>query len=186
MPEYEIEAKFKISDPKEIRKKLRELGAVREGVVFEKNVIFDDAKHKFAKDKLLRLRRDKKITLTYKGPVDYGNDFKKRKEINLEVKDVDRLIELLAALGYFPDHIYEKKRETWYLGKATIEIDLLPKMGFFLEIEGDEETIRKTIQQLGLDENKKLTKSYYELWQEYLKENNMEPEKDMIFENSLK
>lgn len=181
----EIEVKFKISDSEEIRKKLKSLGAVREELVFEKNMMFNNSDRTFLKDHILRLRDGKKLIITYKGPVDKGHEFKKREEINLEVNDSDRAIELLIALGYKPDNCYEKKRETWYLGTTTIEIDEVPVMGFFVEIEGATEEIKKVIQQLGFDEKEKIIKMYYDIWIDYQKQNKMKINHDMVFENGL-
>ncbi len=45
-------------------------------------------------------------------------------------------------MGFMPALVYEKRRETWTLGKTEIVIDELP-FGLFMEIEGDESGIRE-------------------------------------------
>ena len=42
---------------------------------------------------------------------------------------------ILEALGFTPALVYEKRRQTWRLGKTEIVIDVLP-FGLFMEIEG--------------------------------------------------
>ena len=49
---------------------------------------------------------------------------------------------ILEALGFTAGLIYEKRRETWILGKTEIVIDELP-FGLFMEIEGAEQEIRR-------------------------------------------
>ena len=179
----EIEVKFKISKPNSIRKKLRGLGAAREGLIHEKNIIFNTVDGKFKKaGKMLRLRDANGYIITYKGPEDKSHEFKKRHEINLRIKDADMIIELFAAIGYVPDHVYEKKRETWYLEKVNILIDEIPLMGFFVEIEGDTEEIKKAIKSLGFENHEPITKTYIQVYNECQKSQGIEPTKDMVFE----
>ena len=56
---------------------------------------------------------------------------------------------ILDALGFTPALVYEKRRETWRLGKAEILIDELP-FGLFMEIEGSETDIRAIERKLGI------------------------------------
>lgn len=61
MENREIEIKFKIEDPRVIRKKLKEIGAKRLSRTSERNIIFDTKDGRLKKESwLLRLRRDKK------------------------------------------------------------------------------------------------------------------------------
>jgi adenylate cyclase class 2 len=47
---------------------------------------------------------------------------------------------ILDALGFTPTLVYEKRRQTWRLGKTEIVVDELP-FGLFMEIEGSEADI---------------------------------------------
>ncbi len=179
----EIEAKFRISNPEEIRERLRVLGASRKGAFHEKNVLFDSTDMKFRNsDSILRLRDAGRVTITYKGPRDREHEFHKREELTLQVADTESAIDLLSAIGFSPEWSYEKKRETWCLGGLTIEVDELPRMGFFIEIEGEPDGIRESILKLGLDKNNQMDKNYRELWIGYMKHANLDPESDMVFE----
>ncbi|MCK4967429.1 MAG: CYTH domain-containing protein, partial [Candidatus Aenigmarchaeota archaeon] len=64
----EIELKIKVTDFENIRTQLKKLKAKNKGLVFEKNIIFDTGEKFKKNDCVLRLRKDKKTTLCFKGP----------------------------------------------------------------------------------------------------------------------
>ena len=158
-------------------------GAECHGSVFERNVMFDTPDERLLKeDKLLRIRKSNGCIVTYKGPRDHDHEFKKRTEVNFDVKSPEMMEAMFRGLGYLPKHMYEKKRETWELSGTEVVIDEVPVMGFFIEIEGSTEGIRKAIPTLGLQDLEKIKKMYYELWLDYQKEHGMEINHNMVFE----
>jgi adenylate cyclase class 2 len=180
----EIEVKFRISDPEDMRSKLKKTGAYTRGSVTERNITFDGKEGEFGNDmKMLRVRDDGKVTITYKGESQKSR-FKHRKELDLNTDDFSKSVEMLKSLGFQPAWSYEKVRENWFLGKALISIDRLPNLGYWLEIEGSEEDIDKTIEALGLNPGEGITKTYRKIFQEYCEHNNMEFQ-DMVFKNGL-
>jgi predicted adenylyl cyclase CyaB len=56
-------------------------------------------------------------------------------EEETDVADPEAMEAILEALGFTPALVYEKRRQTWRLGKTEIVIDVLP-FGLFMEIEG--------------------------------------------------
>lgn len=138
----EIEAKFRVADHDPIRERLRALGARRVGEVMESNHIFDDAERSLlARQCGLRVRSNRDLatgavgsTLTYKGPPHPGAA-KQREEIETAVGDAETACRLLRALGFVEVIRFEKRRESWRLSEALIELDTLPKLGTFVEIE---------------------------------------------------
>src|SRR5690242_10767962 len=140
----EIEAKFRVDEAMRgrVRARLEELGARRMGDVLETNIFFDTKDGALRRaDKGLRLRRNHDVqsgrdlfVLTYKGPKTAAK-FKTREEIEVEVGTGD-LGEVLARLGYGEMLSFEKRRESWKLNECTVELDELPRLGFFVEIEG--------------------------------------------------
>ena len=56
---------------------------------------------------------------------------------------------ILEALGFTPALVYEKRRETWTLGKTEIVIDELP-FALFMEIEDSEQGIRDVERKLAI------------------------------------
>jgi adenylate cyclase class 2 len=141
----EIEAKLKVNSLQQAAAKLDELGAEFLQEQLQKDYYFDDAGRAFTKaDKCLRLRQqfasgEERIFLTYKGAKEKDN-FKKRQEAEVEVKNFDSVGKLLSALGFKQVLIVEKKRRIWRLGKCKICLDDLPLLGSFVEIEGPDDS----------------------------------------------
>ncbi len=141
----EIEAKFKVSDHGPVRERLRQVGAQCLGRVLEVNCIFDDEQRSLlAGQRGLRVRvchdeggRRVSATLTYKGPPLVGQA-KQRVEIETQVGDPEAVVELLRALGYVEVISFHKRRESWVLEEARVELDELPKLGPYIEIEAED------------------------------------------------
>ncbi len=172
----EIEAKLKVDSLQTAAEKLARLGAefVQEQV--QTDYYFDDAKTGLTKtDRCLRLRQQsadnqEKVLLTYKGAKEKDN-FKKRQEVEIEVKDLDSTGKLLSALGYKQALVVEKKRRIWRLGNCRVCLDELPLLGSFLEIEGpDAEKIADVQSSLGLANLPHIPESYASLMSEKLRQ----------------
>ena len=164
----EIEAKLRVESHDPIRQKLAELGAEPLGTVMETNHILDVADGGLrSAGSGLRIRTSKPIdgdvpttTLTYKGPVEEG-PFKKRQELELEIGSSAKCLELLAALGFTSVLVFKKRRESYALDAARIELDELPSLGRFVEIEAAQENTISSIQkQLGLGALAHIRQSY--------------------------
>lgn len=137
----EIEAKLKVESHKEIIEKLVKLGADFLEEQVQTDCYFDDANTTLTEtDRCLRLRqllvgKREKFFLTYKGAKE-KDEFKKRREIEVEIGDGDSSTKLLSALGYEKALVFEKKRRIWRLGECKVALDELPLLGCFVEIEG--------------------------------------------------
>jgi predicted adenylyl cyclase CyaB len=154
----ELEAKFRVATHDDLRRRLSELGAVRRGVYLETNLLFDlpDASLRTS-GKGLRVRRVETLegapavaTLTFKGPRRPG-PLKDREEIETAIDDPSSACAILMALGFEENLLFEKRRETWRLDDVSVELDTLPTLGRFVEIEGPHEAaIQAARQKLGL------------------------------------
>ncbi len=80
--------------------------------------------------------------------------------------DPDAMEAILARLGFFPALVYEKRRETWTLGKTEIVIDELP-FGLFMEIEGAEQDIRDIESMLAIKRLRAESATYPRLTQKH-------------------
>ena len=144
----EIEAKLRVEDHEPVRARLRACGARRVGHVLEVNAFFDTADRSLrARDMGLRLRRARDtstgaeaFTVTSKGPAAAGT-LKRREELEFTVSDADAAAGLFERLGLHPDLSFEKRRETWELDDCHVELDELPRLGRFVEIEGPSEEV---------------------------------------------
>jgi len=161
MNDLEIEVKFYLPDIPSVRERILELGAECKGRVFETNIRFEDAsKSLMRKNSLLRLRKDATAKLTFKSPpIAPDNQFKVRRELEVEVSDFSTMNRILDALGFHEEQVYEKWRETFILGSTHFCIDTMP-YGDFLEIEGEKTEIRKLADQLGLKWEKRILTNY--------------------------
>lgn len=185
----EIEAKYKIDSHEAMRARLRGIDARRTGAVREVNHIFDDAgRALLASDRGLRLRERFALDgpavsalLTYKGRrVDAA--LKIREEIETPVGDPAAAFRILTALGFVEVVRFEKRRESWRLGDCEVDLDELPFLGTYLEIEGaDESAVEQVARSLGLAESGRIRSSYVALVCAWCRMRGM-PENRLAFE----
>jgi adenylate cyclase class 2 len=162
----ELEVKFYLSRRKELEAKLDTLGQIHAPRVYEVNLRFDTPDLSLtANGRLLRLRRDTKTRITYKGGGSIEGGARLRQELEFTVSDFDTAKALFEALGYQVYTMYEKYRTTYHLGNVEVDLDEMPT-GDFLEIEGpDGESIQRAAQQLGLNWDARILDSYTMLFE---------------------
>jgi len=183
MENLEIEVKFYLKDIESMRRNLLELGIESKGRVFETNIRYEDNHNTLSQKKtLLRLRQDKKTTLTFKSrPTMKSRDFKVFNELEVEVDDLATMGQILEALGFHPEQKYEKWRETLILDRTGLFLDRMP-YGDFLEIEGQPQDIKYCASRLGLDWHKRILRNYLEIFEIIIKNLNLKI-KDLTFKN---
>ena len=99
----------------------------------------------------LRLRRYAgKSLLTWKGQARPDPELKIRPEIQTLVTDQEAMEGILSALGYVPVLRMIKRRATYKRDELEACLDEAP-FGSYLELEGDPQAIRLTMEHLGLD-----------------------------------
>jgi len=159
----EIEAKVRLKHPSRLQARLRSVGAKYIGRAFERNWLYDHPDRLLARaDKLLRLREDRRVSLTFKGPR-AQSEYKKREEMEIEFPSVSSARSFLESVGMTKWFYYEKVRETWTLDSSEIVIDELPYLGFFAEVEAaTEDEIDKAVKKLKLP-REFVTSTYVEL-----------------------
>lgn len=174
----EIEAKMAVPDLDAIRDRLRQLGAQPAGRNLETNTFFDaEGRSLLASDQGLRLRRNvdqdtraEEHIITYKGPLQHGV-LKSREEVEVTVTGSDEAVQLLERLGFARMLEFEKRRESWRLGGCKVELDELPCLGSFVEVEGPaEDTVMRVREQLGLSDRPIIRSSYAALLTGHLQE----------------
>lgn len=162
---------------------LRRQGFVLQQRQHEHDVLFDTPDLALRQSRrLLRLRRIAgRWILTFKGPPAPDTRYKARTEIELEIGRGERLIQILAQLGYRPVFVYEKIRSNYQqAGSSGIaSLDRTP-IGLFLELEGPRAWIDRTAKALGFTRQDYITKSYAALYVDYCRERGREPA-NMVF-----
>lgn len=164
--ENEIEVKFLIKDLPRMEVRIQALGGkLVQPRVEEVNLRFDTPAGDLSRDhRVLRLRRDHLVRLTYKGQAQMNRTVSVRKEIEVEVSSFDETKLLLESLGYESFMRYEKFRTTYSLGDVLVTLDELP-YGHFSEIEGpDAKSLQTTAESLWLDWSLRSRESYSTLF----------------------
>jgi len=176
----ELEAKMKVDTFDSVRAALATVGAKRTGSVLETNTFFDTPRKTLvSNDSGLRLRRTRddqtgarRFIITVKGPQQSG-DLKNRPESEVVVEDGDDAKSVLEALGYSPTLTFEKRRESWTLDDCKIELDELPVLGKFVEIEGPgEKAVMAVRERLGMKDAVLIRTGYATMLAKHLKESN--------------
>lgn len=165
----EIEAKMKLADREAMIQRLQAAGGAMVEELFETNVFFDTADGLLRNsDSGLRVRSEdnvndpaaSRVVVTHKGPRLPG-PIKQRAETEMDVLDPDDAAALLTALGFAEQIRFEKRRQRWRLDDCTIELDELPHIGQFIEIEGPgEESVMKVRRKLGLADEPMIREGY--------------------------
>jgi len=141
----EIEIKMRLTNPGALEQRLEALEAEHIHEISEINTYFDTPDHTLkSSDQGLRLRIEQSGTshraiITHKGPRAHGAT-KSRAETEVEILDAAAGEGLLRALGYQPVLTFQKQRRSWRLGDCRIELDELPHIGQFIEVEGPSES----------------------------------------------
>ena len=147
----EIEKKFRLTKRQRdaVLRRLPEIGATLQREEFEENTLYMGGPLCTGAC-VLRLRRvDGRATLTFKKRIPSSAGIKHQLEDETVVADPEAMDAILDALGFTPALVYEKRRQTWVLGKTEIVVDVLP-FGLFMEIEGKVNSIRAVERKLGL------------------------------------
>ena len=165
----ELECKVRVESLATVRERLKAAtGAEFVGRVLEENRLFDREDGSLRRAGCgLRVRSTRVVegtaqspTLTYKGPRAPG-PFKRREEIELQIADAATMGEILHALGYSERVIFEKRRESWRLPPCRVELDELPRLGTFVEVEGPSEAaVREALTTLAIADREPVSQTY--------------------------
>jgi adenylate cyclase class 2 len=183
MKQLETEIKFFLTDPDAVRQRILKLGAESRGRCFESNVRYEDRGRTLKMNKsLLRLRRDRKVRLTYKStPPEENSQVKIMKELEVEVDDFETMHLILEAVGFHREQVYEKWRETLVLGRTQFCLDRMP-YGDFLEIEGQQRDIMNFAARLDLAWDQRILFNYLQIFETLRKKLKLNFS-DMTFDN---
>ncbi len=142
----EIEIKLRMDDFIAVRAALVSAGAQALGTDRELNMFFDRPdKSLYADGAGLRLRWlwhnqavEPQALLTWKGRA-LPSVMHHRPSLDINVAPPEQMVALLEILGFRRTLAFEKLRESWRLDTCRIELDQLPDLGNFVEIEAPTE-----------------------------------------------
>ena len=171
----ETEAKFKVKSFSAVRRALRAEGGEYLGTVLQTDRYLDTASRSLLNsDTAVRVRtvkvlrspphgQDRRPLLTFKGPIARGKRSKRRREIQTRVDDGAAVVEILRSVGLTRSLMVQKRRASYRMGRCLVELDELPLIGRFVEIEGpNTEKIEAARRKLKL-EGKAITDHYLSL-----------------------
>lgn len=180
MPQ-ESEVKYRVRGFAAVRRAIRRAGGTLIESVLQADLHFDTpAQHLRRSDETLRLRRlrvlrkgsektGSRAVLTHKGPAKANRNIKVRPETETPVADAATMAKILAESGLRPWIHVQKRRTSYRLGRCRIELDHLPLIGRFVEIEGPhQKAIFAAAEKLGL-RSKPVLRSYLQLLADYCK-----------------
>jgi adenylate cyclase class 2 len=146
----EIEVKYLDVDVADVRNRLKKLDAqLTQPMRLLRRVLIEEPHHT-AKHAFVRIRdQGDKVTMAYKQRDDEF-DMHGTKEIEVEVSDFQKTVDLLGAAGWPAITYQESRRETWQYDDVEIVIDEWPWIKPYIEIEGPSEArVREVAEALG-------------------------------------
>jgi len=179
----EVETKFKVESPEEIRTRLAGIGARLLSRELEKDVYYAGPAR--ADVTSIRLRaKDKKGLFTIKAATvtrpEASSGLKILEELQVEVGDAQAFGRMLNIMGYVPQLRKEKIRETYDWRGILVCLDELPYLGFFLEVEAPEEGIRAAASALGMNMTTAMGETYMQIFARY-KTASGRPDLELVF-----
>ncbi|NNM85606.1 MAG: class IV adenylate cyclase [Phycisphaerales bacterium] len=169
MQTVEIEIKLPVGEHHQVRQTLLANFARPLGDICELNIFYDRPDNSlYAADQALRVRIEHapqdsnlaKALVTWKGP-SISTLMHNRPSIDFYASPSEAADPFLLALGFVRKMAFEKRRQSWLLGDCRVELDELPRLGLFIEIEGPSEAAVLTVRQrLELDNHPAEHRSY--------------------------
>lgn len=126
-----------------------------------------------SKDFVVRVREHNGIAyVALKSPRIYLSEFvQKRIELEFVVNDIDNIINQIRSQDLKPIAVIEKKRITLKGNDFVIEVDELPYIGSFIEIESKSvDKVDEIYEKLHIEKLEKVKRNYGELLDEKLNE----------------
>jgi adenylate cyclase class 2 len=185
----EIEVKLACDDLDRLRNAGYEL-KLEKPRHFEDNWLLDFPDESlFKQGDALRVRSvNGRGTVTYKGIVKetYESRLKVREEIETNVTDPQKMIELFERLGFRRSFRYQKYRTGYTVTHENaafkVVLDETP-MGRFIEIEGDEADVLKALDAAGFSTDDIIRQSYPELQEARCRARGV-PLEDLVFDQN--
>lgn len=163
----EFEAKFYPIKKEEIRTKLKGAGAKL--VLPERKMrraIVDQRVYSQLRCDYIRVRDEGDVVrLSAKTHAKEQGLLEDQKEVDVEVSDYKKTLQIIELMGFKFDKYQETLRETWHLKDIEVVIDTWPGLDTYIEIEGkSKEEVKLAASTLGLDWDSKIITSVVEIY----------------------
>ncbi|NJN09582.1 MAG: class IV adenylate cyclase [Richelia sp. RM2_1_2] len=181
----EVELKFRIDKEniQEIINKLTNKNYITNGRLYEKNVMYDNPNQLMQiSDGRIRLRQSGDSTeFCYKKPIKDGSGIKKEIEYQVNTTDFNTTEKILEMMEFLPASSYERYRTKIKGDNILATIDEYP-FDNFVEIEGEEEEIKKLAQELDFDLSNNLVEPCDSLFVRWREERGLPAIRQMTFD----
>lgn len=197
MQNTELEIKYLLNKKmaQEVKNKINKiLGVSVANEAYEKTTMLDNPLGIIGKDDArLRLREigksktdnDLQIEFSYKRRIQADGGIKREEEIEVAFKENPRhLYKILEKMGFVPLTSYERYRDTYMINEdhTKITMDRFP-FGHILEIEGEEENIKKYCEKLNLNINDSYPLSCDDAYVDLCKNDGIKPNDHILFDD---
>ena len=171
---------MRLADRTAIEHKLRDLDAIPAEPILETNTYYDTSEGRLkSSGHGLRIRATQVsdgppvVRITHKGPRAQGQ-LKCRQETEVQVADARAAHQLLDVLGFAPQLGFEKRRRPWTLADCRVDLDTVPHLGQFVEIEGPtHEAVLNVRGKLDLHTAPLIRASYAAMLSRYISDNQL-------------
>lgn len=146
-------------------KQLEEMGAKKVGDWVQKRCTFDFKPAQ--RNKWFRLRTNgEETTLTIK-EVEDKSKIDGTRELEINVSDFDKTLEILKELGYTPKALQENKRIRYMYEGIEIDIDSWPMIPTYVEIEGKSvDDVKQFLEKITFSKDKLTTLDVQSIYEE--------------------
>lgn len=197
MQNTELEIKYLLNKEKAqaVKNKIKEIpGVSAANEAYEKTTMLDNPLGIIGKDDArLRLREigktridnDIQIEFSYKRRIQAAGGIKREEEIEVAFKENPKsLYQILEKMGFIPLTSYERYRDTYMINKdhTKITLDKFP-FGYILEIEGEEDNIKKYCKELNLNLNDSYPLSCDDAYVDLCKNDGIKPNDHILFDD---
>jgi predicted adenylyl cyclase CyaB len=165
----EFESKYTVTDPTKLQIRLAELHFAASDSTLQRDEYYDtESKSLEGIDFVVRLRKEgTTVKCAFKGPRSWTekNEYS-RVELELKLESEESARREFENRGLRIAWYFEKKRRSFRSpdGLVVIELDEIPEMGFFAEIEGPAPKVREVAGTLSAFLGEKQRRNYQELF----------------------
>jgi GTP cyclohydrolase II len=193
--DMELEIKFLISSDKvsSIKEEILKIPNISyEGKFYEKVTMYDNVSKSMDKeDARLRVKQisaeknsqESKVEFSYKRRIKADGGIKQEEEVETDFEtDITSFVKIVNKMGYQPTTSYERYRETYLTRDIKVTLDQFP-FGYILEVEGNEDNIKKICNLLNLDFKKSYPLSCDDVYVDLCKKKNIKIKDHILFDD---
>jgi len=183
--EIEIKIKLRKGETDILKNKLKKLGGIK--IKSEKETTYgfftedDSSIEKGIFPRIKSINKGKSSLLTVKVKTKEDKDYFRRNEFEITINDINTARDMIKAMGFSKERIFEKLRESWLTDNSSVTINFDTLLfGEYFEIESDPQKIETWLKKLNLEKREKIAKAYLGIFDDWRKKNNIRDENAIL------